>query len=142
MVSAKSMHDCSECHHPLHAILIDAIDEINEVFSMDVRKNYSSNFFSLRADTINQVAFCFLPLQMVPVFLNALLTKMFIAYLAIQSFTDDLKIDWFTIFATSFWILYLVVPSMVAIYAGAITSDEVGAKSSFFMFTQFSINYQ
>lgn len=123
-----------------HDILSDSIDEINEVFSMEVCRHFSFLFF--RADTINHHG-SFLPIQMAPVFLIALMTEVFIVYFSIQSFTLHLGIDWISMFETLIWILYLVLPTLGAIYAGAITSEEVSAVnlSSYFMFTQFSVNY-
>ena len=80
---------------------------------------------------------------MVPVFLTALMTEAFIIYAFIKSFTLHLEIDWTFIFMTLIWSFYLVLPTFAAIYVGAITSEEVSASnlSSFFMFTQFSVNY-
>lgn len=62
---------------------------------------------------------------MVPVFLIALMTEVFIVYFTIKSFTLHLEIDWITMVETLIWIVYLVLPSCAAIYVGAITSEEV-----------------
>lgn len=123
-----------------HDILSDSIDEINEVFSVEVCSHFSLLFF--HADTINHRG-SFLPIQMAPVFLIALMTEVFIVYFTIQSFTLHLEIDWISMFETLIWIFYLILPTFAVIYAAARTSEEVPVTtlSSYFMFTQFSINY-
>jgi hypothetical protein len=64
---------------------------------------------------------------MAPVFLIALMTEVFIVYFAIQSFTLHLGIDWISMFETLIWFSYLVLPTFAAIYAGAITGEEVSS---------------
>jgi hypothetical protein len=62
---------------------------------------------------------------MVPVFLAALTTEAFIIYAVITSFTLRLGVDWFFVFTTVIWICYLVLPTIGAVYAAAIASEEV-----------------
>lgn len=62
---------------------------------------------------------------MVPVFLIALMTEVFIVYFAVQSFTLHLEIDWFSMFDAIIRVVYLVLPTFAVIYAGAILSDEL-----------------
>lgn len=80
---------------------------------------------------------------MVPVFLLAPMTEVFIVYFTIQSFTLHLEIDWISMFATLIWMLHLVMPSFAVIYVGAITSEEVSWNLSSFllMFKQFPMDY-
>lgn len=70
------------------------------------------------------------------------MTEVFIVYFTIQSFTLHLEIDWILMLGILIWISFLALPSLAAIYVGGITSEEVAWNlSSFFMFTQFSVNY-
>jgi hypothetical protein len=66
-------------------------------------------------------------LQMIPVYLAALSTEVFIIYAIIASFTLRSSFDLFTILTTTIWMSYLVLPTLGAIYAGAVTSEEVSA---------------
>lgn len=112
-----------------HDILNDAIDEINEVFSMEVCNHFSSTFFlsfSIRVDTINH---CESPLPLLDgsrtfndtddgslyrLFYHSIIHTPFRTWL--DSDVLDINLD----------SLYLVVSSLAAIYVAAITTEEVG----------------
>lgn len=58
---------------------------------------------------------------MVPAFLMALMTEVFIAYSIIESFA----VEWYSMVATSVSVLFMVLPTLAAVYVGSIAREEV-----------------
>lgn len=61
---------------------------------------------------------------MIVVFLPALILEIFIIYVTIKVSTLHLSIEISTVLEFFLWSIFLVVPSVLAIYIGAITTQE------------------
>lgn len=108
--------------------MADAVDEINAVFSKEV----FSHFKSINIKYNNLI------FQIVAVFVSAIILKIFTIYFIIKIVTLDLNIDYWSGSFLSLWNMFIVIPSIFAIYLSAITTDqgrklfkEIGKYSNF-----------
>lgn len=61
---------------------------------------------------------------MIVVFMSALILEVFTIYFAIKVTSLDLKIEYWVYWNLTFWNLFMTLPSVIAIYAGALARAE------------------
>lgn len=99
----------------LYDFLADAVDQINAVFSMQVKELCFSMKFPQS---------CSLYFQMIFVFLPALLLQVFTTYFVIKVFALKLTPETWIYFDFPLWILFLVFPTYLALYFGSATTNK------------------